>query len=365
MVKFLLTDSIKRNLVSDVGISSFLSGGLDSSIVASVAQNIVGVIDTYSIDYEGNKENFKANSFETSKDEDYIGYLIKEGKYNHKSVLIDTKTVFDYLKVSLHLRDAPGMADIDSSMLYLAKEISLKHKVSLSGECADELFGGYPWFKKQNIEGFPWIRNIEQRINLLKDDIKDKMDFKEYLNKKYEECIKEAPIDPSDSEEIQKELQMNYLNLKYFMTTLLHRKDFMTMGSSLEVRVPFADKRIVEYCYNLPYEQKAHNSVEKQILRDAMKEYLPDEIYRRKKSPYPKSQAKNWHNLIRGEVIKILNSDTPLAKIFDIGRLKEIAASDKELDVPWFGQLMRYDAFMAFIYQIHYWLNEYNIEVII
>lgn len=200
MVKFLLTDSIKRNLVSDVGISSFLSGGLDSSIVASVAQNIVGVIDTYSIDYEGNKENFKANIFETSRDEDYIGYLIKEGKYNHKSVLIDTKTVFDYLKVSLHLRDAPGMADIDSSMLYLAKEISLKHKVSLSGECADELFGGYPWFKKQNIEGFPWIRNIEQRINLLKDDIKDKMDFKEYLNKKYEECIKEAPIDPSDSE---------------------------------------------------------------------------------------------------------------------------------------------------------------------
>lgn len=365
MVKFLLTDSIKRNLVSDVGISSFLSGGLDSSIVASVAQNIVGVIDTYSIDYEGNKENFKANSFETSRDEDYIGYLIKEGKYNHKSVLIDTKTVFDYLKVSLHLRDAPGMADIDSSMLYLAKEISLKHKVSLSGECADELFGGYPWFKKQNIEGFPWIRNIEQRINLLKDDIKDKMDFKEYLNKKYEECIKEAPIDPSDSEETQKELQMNYLNLKYFMTTLLHRKDFMTMGSSLEVRVPFADKRIVEYCYNLPYEQKAHNGVEKQILRDAMKEYLPDEIYRRKKSPYPKSQAKSWHNLIRGEVIKILNSDTPLAKIFDIGRLKEIAASDKELDVPWFGQLMRYDAFMAFIYQIHYWLNEYNIEVII
>ena len=158
---------------------------------------------------------------------------------------------------------------------------------------------------------------------------------------------------------------MNYLNLKYFMTTLLHRKDFMTMGSSLEVRVPFADKRIVEYCYNLPYEQKAHNGVEKQILRDAMKEYLPDEIYRRKKSPYPKSQAKSWHNLIRGEVIKILNSDTPLAKIFDLDRLKEIAVSDKELDVPWFGQLMRYDAFMAFIYQIHYWLNEYNIEVII
>ena len=286
-------------------------------------------------------------------------------KSNHKTVTLSNGTLANALYDSTLARDLPGMADIDSSLLLFCKEIKKDFTVALSGECADEIFGGYPWFKKQNIEGFPWIRNIEQRINLLKDDIKDKMDFKEYLNKKYEECIKEAPIDPSDSEETQKELQMNYLNLKYFMTTLLHRKDFMTMGSSLEVRVPFADKRIVEYCYNLPYEQKAHNSVEKQILRDAMKEYLPDEIYRRKKSPYPKSQAKSWHNLIRGEVIKILNSDTPLAKIFDIGRLKEIAASDKELDVPWFGQLMRYDAFMAFIYQIHYWLNEYNIEVII
>lgn len=365
MVRYLLLDSIKRNLVSDVGISSFLSGGLDSSIVASVTESLIGQIDTYSIDYEGNKTDFKANSFESSRDEDYVGYLTKRGKYNHKSVIIDTKTVFDYLRVSMHLRDAPGMADIDSSMLYLSKEIALKHKVSLSGECADELFGGYPWFKNKDIEGFPWIRNIEQRIDLVRDDIKDKIDLKAYLNRKYEECIKEAPLGEDDTDLEKRELQMNYLNLKYFMTTLLHRKDFMTMGSSLEVRVPFADKRIVEFCYNLPYEQKAHGKLEKQILRDAMKDYLPKEIYERKKSPYPKSQSKNWHRLIKAEVIKLLDKETPLAKIFDIDKLRKIALSDKELDVPWFGQLMRYDAFMAFIYQIHYWLNDYNIEVII
>lgn len=365
MVKYLLTDSIKRNLVSDVGISSFLSGGLDSSIVSSVAKEEVGKIDTYSIDYEGNKDDFKANFFETSRDEDYISFLTNKGGYNHKSVLIDTKTVFDYLRVTMHLRDSPGMADIDSSMLYLAKEISNKHKVSLSGECADELFGGYPWFKNKDIVGFPWIRNIEQRINLVKDDLKKKIDFKKYLDEKYTECINEAPVDENDDLKTKKELQMNYLNLKYFMTTLLRRKDFMTMGASLEVRVPFADKRIVEFCYNLPYEHKAYGGIEKQILRDAMKEYLPEEIYKRRKSPYPKSQAKSWHNLIRQELIKILNSDTPLSKIFDLNKLKEIALSNKELDVPWFGQLMRYDAFMAFIYQIHYWLNDYNIEVII
>lgn len=365
MTKSLLEDSIKRNLVSDVGISSFLSGGLDSSIVSSVAQDTIGLIDTYSIDYEGNKTDYKPNTFETSRDEDYIGYLIKRGKYNHKSVVIDTKTVFDYLRVTLHLRDSPGMADIDSSMLYLSKEIALKHKTSLSGECADELFGGYPWFKNDRIDSFPWIRNIEQRIDLVKDDIKSKIDFKKYLEEKYLECINEAPVDLNDTEEEKRQLRMNYLNLKYFMTTLLRRKDFMTMGASLEVRVPFADKRIVEYCYNLPYEYKAHNGVEKQILRDAMKDYIPYEIYKRKKSPYPKSQAKSWHNIIKKELIKILDNETPLAKIFNIEKLKKIALSDEELEVPWFGQLMRKDAFMAFIYQIHYWLSEYNIEVII
>ncbi len=362
-IKYLLTDSIKRNLVSDVGISSFLSGGLDSSIVSAVACDTIGKIDTYSIDYEGNDKEFKQNSFETSRDEDYIGYLINKGGHNHKTVKIDTQTVFDYLKTNVILRDGPGMADIDSSMLYLAKEISKKHRVSMSGECADELFGGYPWFKDFNINTFPWIRNISMRIDLLNDDVKNKIDVEGYLNRSFNEIICEAPVNEDDDEEVKKELQMNYINLKYFMPTLLERKDKMTMGASLEVRVPFADKRIVDFTYNLPYAFKAKNNVEKQILRDAMKEYLPKEILNRKKSPYPKSQAKSWHNKIKKELLNVLKTDTVLYKIFNIEKLKELCLDDNELETPWFGQLMRKDAIMAFLYQIHYWLKEYKVEV--
>lgn len=362
-VRYLLTDSIKRNLISDVGISSFLSGGLDSSIISSVAHDTIGEIDTYSIDYEGNDKEFKQNSFETSRDEDYIGYLVKKKGYNHKTVKIDSQTLFDYLKTDVILRDGPGMADIDSSMLYLAKEVSKKHRVSLSGECADELFGGYPWFKEKNITTFPWIRNIEQRIDLLNERVKNKIDVLAYLNSKYNEIIKEAPVLEEDDENTKKELQMNYINLKYFMPTLLDRKDRMTMGASLEVRVPFADRRIVNFAYNLPYKFKNYNNKEKQILRDAMKEYLPREILERKKSPYPKSQAKSWHKIVKNEILKVLDSDTPLKKIFNIKKLKELCSDDRELEVPWFGQLMRKDAFMAYLYQIHYWLTEYKIEV--
>lgn len=364
-LNYLLKDSVKRNIESDVGISSLLSGGLDSSIITTLAFNEVKKLDTYSIDYEGNKEEYKTNSFETSRDEDYIHFITNKNGINHKTVLIDSKTIFDYLKSTVILKDSPGMADIDSSLLFLSKEISNNHKVCLSGECADELFAGYPWFKDLDFKSFPWIRNIDSRIDIVNDEIKNKIDFKGYLNKRFEEVINETPIDIKDDELKIKELKLNYLNIMYFMQSLIKRNDLITSGASLEVRVPFADKRIVEFAYNLPLEQKRLNNMEKQILRDSFKNDLPIEIFKRHKSPYPKSQSLTWHKIIKEEVIKILDNDTPLSKIFNIDKLKEIVINDKELDVPWYGQLMRRDAFLAFIYQIHYWLNEYNIEVIL
>ena len=152
-----------------------LSGGLDSSAVIALARETLPSIDTFSIDYEGNKEEFLANQFEKTKDEDYIGYMYKIGGINHKTVTIDTKTLIDYLNCAVHLRDGPGMTDIDSSMLYLTKEVGKKHSVVLSGEGADELLGGYPWFNDLNFKGFPWIRNINFRNNLINKDIINKI----------------------------------------------------------------------------------------------------------------------------------------------------------------------------------------------
>lgn len=364
-LKYLLKDSVKRNIKSDVGISSFLSGGLDSSIVSTLVYNETKKLDTYSIDYEGNKEEYKTNNFETSRDEAYIHYITTKKGFTHKSILIDSKTLFDYLKSTVILKDFPGMADIDSSLLYLSKEVNKNHKVCLSGECADELFAGYPWFKDLNINTFPWIRNIDSRIDIVRDDIKERIDFKDYLNKKYEDIIKETPIDIKDDVKTLKELRMNYLNISYFMQALIRRNDLITSGASIDVRVPFSDKRIVEFAYNLPLEHKRFNNMEKQILRDSFKEYLPKEILLRHKSPYPKSQSLTWHKIIKEEVLKILSSDTPLNKIFNIDKLRKIALNDDELDLPWYGQLMRRDSFLAFLYQIHYWLSEYNIEVIV
>lgn len=361
-LRYLLKDSIKCALNSDKPIASFLSGGLDSSAVVAFALEYLPYLNTYSIDYAGNKEDFKANEFEKSRDEDYIKYIVKSRFVNHKSILIDEQTIIDYLKSAVLLRDCPGMTDIDSSLLYLAKEVSNNHTVVLSGEGADELLGGYPWFRDLDYEGFPWIRNVEIKESLLKEDLKEKINIKDYLKTRYLECVKEAPISADDTKEEIKELKMNYLNIKYFMKTLLDRHDRMTMGARIEARMPFGDRRIVEFLYNVPLKDKCKDNVEKKLLREAMEGYLPNEVLNRKKSPYPKSRSKKYHKALKKRYLELLNKDTPLYKIFDKEKLQELLKID-EFDTPWYGQLMRYDAMLAWLYQIDYWLCEYNVRI--
>ncbi len=360
---YLVKDAIKRQSVSDVGIASFLSGGLDSSIIAKTIADQKGKIDTFSIDYEGNKEEFIPNAYEISRDEDAILSLNKDNIFNHSTILIDTNTLFDYLKTTVILRDGPGMADIDSSLFFLAKEIAKNHKCATSGECADELFGGYPWFREKDINSFPWIKNIEFRESLLKQDVKEKLKIKEHIEKSFNDVKKNVPILPKDNKKRQQELLMNYLNIKYFMPTLLRRKDAITMGASLEVRVPFADRRLVEFAFNMPYKYKYRKNQEKAILRDAFEGVLPENILRRKKSPYPKSRSQLWGTKLKKELGEIIKTETPLIQLFDLNKIQELIDSDEELETPWFGQLMRKDALLAFIYQIHFWLNEYKIRV--
>ncbi len=360
-VKYLVSDSCRGQTISDVTLACLLSGGLDSSVVSSYVSQMKDNLETYSISYEGNKEDYVSNNFEVSDDNDYIGYVTSYLDVDHNNITIDLKTMIDYLKVCVCLKDYPGMTDIDCSMYYLAKNIKKKHSVALSGECADEIFGGYPWFYKDiKYEAFPWIRNLDFRQNIINPDLN--IDIKDYVTKKYDEIIKEAPILNTDSEEKIKERQMSYINLKYFMTTLLERKDRMTMGASLEVRVPFADKRLVDFLYNVDFKHKYYNNVEKALLRDACKDILPIEVYNRKKSPYPKSRNKNYNKIVSKMLLEVLKEkDNMLHQIFDSEKLIDLINQEEELEVPWYGQLMRKDQLLAYILQIDFWLKEYNI----
>lgn len=361
-----LTDSIKRQMVSDVDIACLLSGGLDSSIITAIVSKNKEKLDTYSIDYEDNEKYFQKTKFTVSQDNDFIRLMSKTFNTKHHYKVITQRTLAKYLKESVIARDLPGMADIDSSLLWFSKQIRKKHKVILSGECADEIFGGYPWFYREEIknrEYFPWLDSIDSRSKLLKKDLQEKLKLKEFMRIQYDNILKEVPITKNKKEQQYKNLF--YLNMTYFMPTLLERKDRMTMRGSVEARVPFADTKLIEYLWNLPWEYKYHNNQEKGILRDAYKNLLPQEITNRKKNPYPKTHNPKYTNIITKLLKKRLkNKNSILYKIFDKEKLNELIETKGEsFESPWFGQLMTGPQLLAFLYQIDIWASIYKIIV--
>jgi len=366
----LLTDSIKRQMISDVGIATLLSGGLDSSIITAICSNEYQKtgkkLDTYSIDYEDNEKYFKGNNFQVSRDNEYIDLMSKKFKTNHFYKVITQRKLAKYLKESVIARDLPGMADIDASLFWFSKEISKKHKVILSGECADEIFGGYPWFYKEEVknrECFPWLDSIESRNNLLKEELKEKLKLKEFLKKQYEKIIEEVPQVQNQEEQEYKNLF--YINMNYFMATLLERKDRMTMRASIEARVPFADTKLIEYLWNIPWNYKYYNQKEKGLLREAFKKLLPEEITYRKKNPYPKTHNPVYTKLVTKMLKKRLkNKKSILYQLFDKEKLNElINTNGKSFTEPWFGQLMTGPQLLAFLYQLDIWSKIYKIKI--
>lgn len=363
-VRYLLDRAIVRQMVSDVGLSTLLSGGLDSSIISTIVAKNKEKLDTYSISYENSE--FKENAFEHSKDSDFT-HLVSDaiGSIQH-DIVTDNKSLVEGLRQVVLMRDTPGMTDIDSSMLHLTDAIKKDHSLSMSGECSDEIFGGYPWFyeKKRKFTTFPWIRNLDYKESLLNKKYKETLKLKEYVMKEFDQAIKETPVLSTDSKTTIRDRQLTYINIKYFMTNLLDRKDRISMGSSLEVRVPFCDKDLVDFLYNVPFKYKYKNKTEKKLLRDAYKGTVIDEVIERKKSPYPKSNSKEYHK----EVVRLLtevleDKNSVLYEIFDIDKIRDILNSDEELEVPWYGQLMRKTAFLAYLYQIDYWFKTYKIKL--
>lgn len=365
---FLVTDAIRRQLVSDVPICTFLSGGLDSSIISKVAYDYMTdrgeILNTYSVDYEDNDKYFKASIFQPNKDSDYINLISDYIDSDHHNIVLNNIEVANALVDSTIARGCPGFTDIDSSLLLFCKEIVKKHKVALSGECADEIFGGYPWYHREEIlfeDTFPWSRTTDVRKGILADGFLKNGDA--YARSAYDETIKRTAYLDTDSRFEKRMREMFVLNMEWFMQTLLARKDAMSMETSLEVRVPFCDYRIVEYAYNMPWKIKAYNSREKGILRKAFENELPEIITWRKKSPYPKTFNPEYVEAVSKMVLAVLeDKSTPLCEMLNKSNILLLIEDPNSLSEPWYGQLMRGPQVLSYIVQIYTWIRKYNVQ---
>lgn len=369
--EWLIEDSIKLQMLSDIPISTFLSGGVDSSLVTAICAEKLRkqgkVLNTFSFDFEGNDKYFKSNSFQPSQDRPWVDKMVDYARTNHRYLECDSDSLEEYLYMAVDARDLPCMADVESSMMYFCNKVTKYNKVTLTGECADEIFGGYPWFHRKEMiatDTFPWAMDLSPRIDMLKSDAANELDLKTYVREIYEDTISHTPYLRGENGIEKRRREISYLNITWFMTTLLDRMDRTSMHCGLEARVPFADHRIVEYVWNIPWDIKYRKCVVKGLLRAAGEKFLPYDVLYRKKSPYPKTYNPDYEKALLEKVMTVTSdANAPINTFIDRKRIEEWNKKPSDYGKPWYGQLMAGPQMLAYILQMEYWFEKYNISV--
>lgn len=361
-VKELLTNSINRckDMCRDKRVASLLSGGLDSSYITARIQDITK--DTYSFEFEDASKHFTGSSYQPSLDAPYVQVMVEHLKSNHKVLTLSTEDLVEHLADSVDAHKLPAMADIDSSFIGFLKQVNDCDYV-FTGECSDELFAGYPWYHRcelADLEDFPWSYDYDKRLVLLRDDIIRRLSPREYCKAEYERACKDVDIPPFETPKELVHRKQMYLTMRYFMTTLMDRTNCAAEYTKLSALVPFADTALAEYLFNVPYEMKTRNGQVKNLLVEAAKGILPDEIRLRKKSPFPKTYDKDYERRITHAFRKMMaDSSNPILDYIDPKKVRLFLEQPKNLGAPWFGQLMCGPQLLSYYLQINTWLKKY------
>jgi asparagine synthase (glutamine-hydrolysing) len=373
-VRELLVDTVVGQLVSDVPIATLLSGGLDSSAVTAIAAARFaaerrGPLRTYSIDFAGLEADFAPTRYYADPDGPWVRRVSEALGTEHRRVVLDTPEQVEALEAAVRARDLPGLADIDSSLYLFCKAIREETTVGLSGEAADEIFGGYPWCHWEEAiasDTFPWARDVEVRGAVLAPDVRAALRPAAYARERYRQAQAEVPRLPGEAPGEARRREILYLNMSRFLPTLLDRKDRMSMAVGLELRVPFCDHRLVEYVWNIPWAMKTAGGVPKAILREAVRGLLPKEVLDRPKVPYPRTFNPAYHAAMRARIRGILEDrSSPLRPLLDVRLLRTLTESESPPAVQWFGQTMSGAQFYAYLWQVDLWLRAYRVRLLV
>lgn len=367
-ITYLLNRSIDSLKGAVMPVSCLLSGGLDSSVVtAKLADSGTDALPTYSLEFENSVRHFKSNSFQPSLDAPFVQEMSTALGTRHTTFTCDNQTQFRYLRHSVEAHDLPAMADVDSSYLYFCEKVKTKHSIVFTGECADEIFCGYPWYHNgmDDPKTFPWSMDLSPRKCLLKDELLEHLPLKECARDAYLKTCQDIGIDGENTPKELLHQKHFYLTLRYFMQTLINRGDRAAAISSMDSRIPFANQDLAEYLFNVPLEMQSRNGERKSLLRDYAKGLLPESIRTRPKSPYPKTYDPGYEVLINTELLAQLSKPScPLHALVDKDKATIFCRQVKDLGRPWYGQLMAGPQLVAHYLQILYWLEMYHIEIL-
>ena len=342
-VRDLLTGVLRRQLVADVPQCTLLSGGLDSSAVTALAATVSGpdAVRSFSVDFAGPDQDFRADPMRGSADRPFVHDVAQRSGLRHSDIVLDTAALMDPLHRAAVVRanDGPkALGDMYTSLYLLFRAVREHSTVALSGESADELFGGYEWFHDERLiaaENFPWLAALQAMtgaadpvLDVLDPGVAELLDLPTYQADGYRQALGEVEHVSGDDARARRMREISYLNLTRFLPIFLDRKDRMSMAHGLEVRVPFCDHRLVEYVYNTPWAMKSFDGREKSLLRAAVADLLPPSVLARRKTPYPSTQDPAYELALREQVSAATSDGGPVTALVDRKRVRDL------LDAP-------------------------------
>lgn len=333
-VRGLLTEIVTEQLVADVPLCVLLSGGLDSSVAAALAGENLKSLRTFSVDFAGAGADFRPTTLRPERDSPYARLAASHLGTDHHEVVVDDERLLAALPLARRARDLPSLGQFDASMLELFRAVRETSTVALSGEAADEVFGGYPWFHDQDAvwsDTFPWLGDGLRLTDYLTPDAKARIRPREQERDLYKTLLAEVPRLAGESAPQARMREALYLSMQAPLGLLLDRADRLSMAVGLEVRVPFCDHRLVEYMWNVPWAVKTADGREKSLLRMAFADRLPREVLTRRKSAYPASFSPGYAaTVVAGVRALARDHDSPLADVLDARQIEElVTAADR------------------------------------